>query len=124
LFSFVEVPEYAKALTENAICQHAFELIFAFDEVVAMGYREKVTVQQVRTFTEMDSQEEKIHEMIQKNKERMAKKEANRKRLEIEKERREREKMGLSGFGSGGILHSHSHSLSSFSFYSHHITLN
>jgi hypothetical protein len=97
------VPEYTKTFDEASICQHTFELVFAFDEVVALGYREKVTLQQVKTFTEMDSQEEKIYEMIEKNKERMAKKEANRKRLEIEKERREREKMGLSGFSSGGI---------------------
>jgi hypothetical protein len=100
--SFLKVPEYSKSLDEVSICKHAFELVFAFDEVIALGYREKVTLQQVKTFTEMDSQEEKIHEMIEKNKERMAKKEANRKRLEIEKERREREKMGLSGFSSGG----------------------
>jgi hypothetical protein len=53
-------------LDEQTVCKQAFELIFAFDEVVAMGYKEKVTVQQVKQFVEMDSQEEKIFEMIQR----------------------------------------------------------
>ena len=43
---------------------HAFELIFAFDEVVALGYSENQSVSQVRSFTEMDSHEERIQEMI------------------------------------------------------------
>ncbi len=39
---------------------HAFELIFAFDEIVALGYRESVNLAQIRTFTDMDSHEEKV----------------------------------------------------------------
>ena len=39
---------------------HAFDLIFAFDEIVALGYRESVNLAQIRTFTEMDSHEEKV----------------------------------------------------------------
>jgi hypothetical protein len=92
------VPDYCRSLDEQTVCKQAFELIFAFDEVVAMGYKEKVTVQQVKQFVEMDSQEEKIFEMIQRNKERAAKKAATEKRKELERERREREKMGLKGY--------------------------
>jgi len=46
------------------VTDKAFELIFAFDEVIAVGYKEKVTLQQIKTFLEMDSQEEKIHDML------------------------------------------------------------
>ena len=35
-------------------------MIFAFDEIVALGYRESVNLAQIRTFTEMDSHEEKV----------------------------------------------------------------
>ena len=45
---------------------NAFELIFAFDEIVALGYRESVNLAQIRTFTEMDSHEERVYEAMRK----------------------------------------------------------
>jgi hypothetical protein len=43
------VPEYAGTLLdEEAISRAAFDLIFAFDEVIALGHKENITVQQVR----------------------------------------------------------------------------
>ena len=51
-------------MEEQEILDHAFELIFAFDEIVALGYRESVNLAQIRTFTEMDSHEEKMYEAV------------------------------------------------------------
>ena len=47
-------------MDEADIVKNAFNLIFAFDEIVALGYRENVGLAQIRTFTEMDSQDERI----------------------------------------------------------------
>ena len=51
-------------MEEAEILDQAFQLIFAFDEIVALGYRESVNLAQIRTFTEMDSHEEKVYQAV------------------------------------------------------------
>ena len=51
-------------MEEAEIIDQAFPLIFAFDEIVALGYRENVNLAQIRTFTEMDSHEEKVYQAV------------------------------------------------------------
>jgi len=98
------IPEYCGLqISEKTVVSHGFDLIFAFDEVVALGYKENITkVEQVRTFTNMDSQEEITHDRIQQNQEREAKELLKRKMKEIEQERKEREQMGLPSFSGPG----------------------
>lgn len=60
----VQIPEYCRVLEESEISEHCFDLIFAFDEIVALGYRENVNLAQIRTFTEMDSHEEKVFRAV------------------------------------------------------------
>lgn len=62
-FSF-QIPEYCKAMDEQDIVNNSFNLIFAFDEIVALGYRENVNLAQIRTFVEMDSHEEKVYQAV------------------------------------------------------------
>jgi hypothetical protein len=52
------VPEYCHILEEKEIVKHAFDIIFAFDEAVAMGYKERVNLQQIKHFTTMESHDE------------------------------------------------------------------
>lgn len=59
-----QIPEYCRVLEEGEISDHCFDLIFAFDEIVALGYRENVNLAQIRTFTEMDSHEEKVFRAV------------------------------------------------------------
>uniref|UniRef100_A0A672LRW3 Coatomer subunit delta n=1 Tax=Sinocyclocheilus grahami TaxID=75366 RepID=A0A672LRW3_SINGR len=83
LFSRV-IPEYCRVLEESEISEHCFDLIFAFDEIVALGYRENVNLAQIRTFTEMDSHEEKVFRAVRETQEREAKAEMRRKAKELQ----------------------------------------
>jgi len=98
LFSRV-VPEYCPDMTEDDVSQNAFELIFAFDEIVALGYRENVTMSQIRTFIEMDSHDENIHKMIQLRKIQEQKEIAKRKAKEFQSIKRAQGRGGMSGMG-------------------------
>ena len=60
-------------MEENEIQENAFHLIFAFDEIVALGYRESVNLAQIRTFVEMDSHEEKVYKAVRETQEKEAK---------------------------------------------------
>uniref|UniRef100_A0AAZ3NW09 Coatomer subunit delta n=1 Tax=Oncorhynchus tshawytscha TaxID=74940 RepID=A0AAZ3NW09_ONCTS len=107
LFSRV-IPEYCRVLEEGEISDHCFDLIFAFDEIVALGYRENVNLAQIRTFTEMDSHEEKVFRAVRETQEREAKAEMRRKAKELQQIRRDAERSGkkvpaFGGFGSTGM---------------------
>ncbi|XP_074653755.1 coatomer subunit delta-like [Tubulanus polymorphus] len=97
------IPEYSRNLEENEIINNAFSLIFAFDEIVALGYRENVNLAQIRTFTEMDSHEEKVFQAVRQTQEREAKENMKRRAKELQQQRREIQKRGgKSAVGYGG----------------------
>jgi len=82
--------DFCRVGDEEDIIAKAFDLTFAFDEVVnTAGYREKITMYQINQFLEMDSQDEKLFEMIEKSKRREAMEEAKRRQHQIEQERRD-----------------------------------
>jgi len=111
LFSRV-IPEYCRTIDENEVSSHAFELIFAFDEIVALGYRESVNLAQIRTFTDMDSHEEKVAIAIRETQEAEAIKQRKIQMKEIARRKKEeggKRLGGISlnaiggGIGGGGI---------------------
>ncbi|XP_075987661.1 coatomer subunit delta [Anticarsia gemmatalis] len=107
LFSRV-VPEYCTQLTEAEVINQAFNLLFAFDEIVALGYRESVNLAQVRSFVEMDSHEEKIYQAVRQTQEREAANRMRERAKELQRERLEAAKRGAPprsqmSFGSGGF---------------------
>ncbi|KAG8716760.1 hypothetical protein FRC08_008850 [Ceratobasidium sp. 394] len=96
------VSDLCRSADEREIVRNAFELLGAFDEVVNLGYREQVGLAQVRSILEMESHEEKIQEIIAKNKEAEAKEELKRRAKQLEMQRREAQQRARAGGGGGG----------------------
>ncbi|KAG8794266.1 hypothetical protein FRC12_025179 [Ceratobasidium sp. 428] len=94
--------DLCRSADEREIVRNAFELLGAFDEVVSLGYREQVGLAQVRSILEMESHEEKIQEIIAKNKEAEAKEELKRRAKQLEMQRREAQQRARAGGGGGG----------------------
>ncbi|EDV95267.1 GH17851, partial [Drosophila grimshawi] len=99
LFSKV-IPEYCHSLDEKEIVENAFNLIFAFDEIVALGYRESVNLAQIKTFVEMDSHEEKVYQAVRLTQEREARQKMREKAKELQRQRMEANKRGGPSMGS------------------------
>ncbi|XP_076750338.1 coatomer subunit delta [Xylocopa sonorina] len=96
------IPEYCNSMDELEIAENAFNLIFAFDEIVALGYRESVNLAQIRTFVEMDSHEEKVYQAVRMTQEREAKNKMREKAKELQRQRMEAaKKTGLKSPGFG-----------------------
>ena len=91
------VPDYAHSLDEEGITKAAFDLLFAFDEVISLGYKENVTLQQVRQNTEMESHEEKLYKMIIQSKRQEAIQNMRQKAQEIDRAKMESAKAGRAG---------------------------
>lgn len=88
------LPDICGHLTEESIKNKQFDLIFSFDEALtAGGHSENITVQQIRTNLEMESHEEKLHNMILKSKRDAAKTEMKRQQQRIKVEQRDRQRM-------------------------------
>ncbi|KAJ5625015.1 coatomer subunit delta [Penicillium lagena] len=83
-----------KSLDEREILRNAFELLSAFDELVTLGYRENLSLSQIKTFLEMESHEERIQEIIERNKELEASEERKRKAKQLEMQRKEAARAG------------------------------
>jgi len=72
-------------------------------QVISLGHKENVTLAQVRTYTEMESHEEKLHKMIIQSKINDTKDLMKRKAMEIDKSKVERKlERGFGGGGGGG----------------------
>jgi len=112
------VPDVAGGLLETAINAHAFDLIFAFDEVIAAGgYREEVTLSSIRSNLVMESHEEKMHDMIEDQKKKLAEDKGREKAAEFQTQKFDALRQnvfnqngaaatgptgGMQGFGGGG----------------------
>ncbi|KAH6890368.1 hypothetical protein B0T10DRAFT_512207 [Thelonectria olida] len=95
------VTSTCKSLDEREIIKNAYELLSAFDELVTLGYRENLTISQIKTFLDMESHEERIQEIIARNKELEATEERKRKAKQLEMQRKDAARIG--GGRPGGM---------------------
>jgi hypothetical protein len=96
------VTDFVLPLEEDYVAAAAFDLIFAFDEVVTLGgHKENITAGQVRQNIEMESHEEKLHKMIIQSKINETKDVMKKKAMEIERSKIEggRRPGGVGGVG-------------------------
>jgi len=99
------IPEYCGGHDEETVSNHAFNLLYALDEVVTpMGYKEPCSYNQISDFVKMDSAEEKLHEIIQKSKQASAQEIMKKKEKEFqEKRNQERKERGMGPRGPLGF---------------------
>ncbi|CAI5715362.1 unnamed protein product [Peronospora farinosa] len=98
------VPDICAPLSDTSIRDKQFELIFGFDELItAGGHSENINVQQIRINMEMESHEEKLHNMILESKRAAAKDDMKRHTARIKEEQRERARMERAGLGGSGF---------------------
>ncbi len=88
----------AFGVDEASVFKNSFELVWAFDDVISMGYRESVSLPQVQEYAAMKSTEERIHKEKLKVQMQEAKEIAKRRQKEIDKQRAA-ESRSTSGFG-------------------------
>lgn len=97
------VPEYVtQGIDEQKVTEKAFEILFAFDEVITCGYRENVTLEQVMSIVEMHSHEEELANEEKERVIREAKKVATQRARELARKRKEQGALGGDSFGGGG----------------------
>ncbi|KAI5212506.1 hypothetical protein E4T38_00518 [Aureobasidium subglaciale] len=94
------VTSICRSLDEREILRNAFELLSAFDELVTLGYRENLTLSQIKTFLDMESHEERIQDIISRNKELEATEERKRKAKQLEMQRKEATRSGRANMPS------------------------
>lgn len=82
-------------VSEWEIFDLSFDIITIFDEIIIMGgYKENLTAQQISTYLAMESHEERIQEIIERNKEIEANEERKRRAKEIARREQERKQFG------------------------------
>ncbi|GAA5874827.1 hypothetical protein JCM8547_005252 [Rhodosporidiobolus lusitaniae] len=102
------------AINELDVMRVNFEILSAWDEVISLGWRENVNLQQVRNILEMESHEEKIQEIIARNKEHEAKEELKRRAKQLEIQRREMTRRGQNPYANPAAPSSYNSAPSSY----------
>ncbi|AAS53645.1 AFR274Cp [Eremothecium gossypii ATCC 10895] len=93
------VNSHLKGFSEDEILDNAFDILGSFDEIISLGCKENLSLSQINTFLSMESHEEKLQEIIERNKEFEAAEERKRRAREISQRERER-KLGIDPYAA------------------------
>lgn len=98
------ISDLLRIVDEREVFDNAFEIILAVDEIISLGYKDNASLGQIQSYLKMDSHEEKIQEIIERNKELEATEERKRRAKEIRRKElanraaeRHGDSMGLGG---------------------------
>ncbi|VWU50766.1 coatomer subunit delta [Hepatocystis sp. ex Piliocolobus tephrosceles] len=80
-------------INESTILKKCFTIIFYIDELIKNGVREVVNSNQIKTYIEMESHEEKLQTIIRENKEKEEKERRKHIASKLEKNRQKQNKM-------------------------------
>jgi len=84
-------------VSKERVLSFAFDIVFAFDEVVSCGYLQCETLSDIKMVVEMDSQEEKLCQVIDQSKINEARAVAKQKHMKPKGGRLAQPKVGLGG---------------------------
>ncbi|PVU91034.1 hypothetical protein BB559_004344 [Furculomyces boomerangus] len=91
------IPEVCPYISQDEIIENAFQLMSVFDEITSLGYSKEFSINTLKAIIEMDSHEEKIQAIIDRNKEKEAKQELKRKAKVFEMQRKQAASSGSKG---------------------------
>lgn len=58
------VHQYCSPINEETVKNNAFTLIYGFDELISLGYRENVMLEDIRNAIDMQSENETLADII------------------------------------------------------------
>ncbi|KAI4838467.1 coatomer subunit delta [Plasmodium brasilianum] len=91
-------------INESTILKKCFTIIFYIDELIKNGVREIVNTNQIKTYIEMESHEEKLQTIIRENKEKEEKERRKFIASKLEKNRQKQNKGSTNSFISNDII--------------------
>lgn len=91
-------------INESTILKKCFTIIFYIDELIKNGVREIVNSNQIKTYIEMESHEEKLQTIIRENKEKEEKERRKFIASKLEKNRQKQSKVSSNSFLSNDLI--------------------
>ncbi|SOV15903.1 coatomer delta subunit, putative [Plasmodium sp. gorilla clade G2] len=91
-------------INESTILKKCFTIIFYIDELIKNGVREIVNSNQIKTYIEMESHEEKLQTIIRENKEKEEKERRKFIASKLEKNRQKQSKVSTNSFLTNDLI--------------------